>query len=116
MFCVYNLALLGTNATASNLYTIYTSVRHEPVTVLLDFANPKSPAFWIFSCIWVMRARMTSLVTVMLHAVSFDQLMKIVLKEGDRRGSQLSDRHKPATFKHIDSVSKNGHFPLYHSF
>ena len=33
---------------------------------------------------------------LILHAVSFDQLsMKIVLKEG--RGSQLSDRHKPAT-------------------
>ena len=37
--------------------------------------------------------------------------MKIVLKEG--RGSQLSDRHKPATVKYIDSVSKNGHFPVY---
>ena len=40
---------------------------------------------------------------LMLHAVSLDQLsMKIVLKEG--RGSQLSDRHKPATVKNIDSV------------
>ena len=40
---------------------------------------------------------------LILHAVSLDQLsMKIVLKEG--RGSQLSDRHKPATVKNIDSV------------
>ena len=40
---------------------------------------------------------------LMLHAVSLDQLsMKMVLKEG--RGSQLSDRHKPATVKNIDSV------------
>ena len=40
---------------------------------------------------------------LMLHAVSLDQLsMKIVPKEG--RGSQLSDRHKPATVKNIDSV------------
>ena len=42
-------------------------------------------------------------ILLMLHAVSLDQLsMKIVLKEG--RGSQLSDRHKPATVKNIDSV------------
>ena len=40
--------------------------------------------------------------------------MKIILKKG--RGSQLSDRHKPATVKHIDSASKNGHFPVYHYF
>ena len=40
--------------------------------------------------------------------------MKIILKKG--RGSQLSDSHKPATVKHIDSVSKNGHFPVYHYF
>ena len=40
---------------------------------------------------------------LMLHAVSLNQLsMKMVLKEG--RGSQLSDRHKPATVKNIDSV------------
>ena len=40
---------------------------------------------------------------LMLHAVSLDQLsMKMVLKEG--RESQLSDRHKPATVKNIDSV------------
>ena len=29
---------------------------------------------------------------------------------------QFSDRHKPATVKHIDSVSKNGHFAVYHFF
>ena len=57
-----------------SLYTIYPSC-HEPVMLL------------------------------MLHAVSLDQLsMKIVLKEGIGRGSQLSDRHKPATVKNIDSV------------
>ena len=43
---------------------------------------------------------------LMLHAVSLDQLsMKMVLKDG-REGSQLSDRHKPATVKNIDSVKK----------
>ena len=37
-----------------------------------------------------------SIMLLMLHAVSLDKLsIKIVLKEG--RGSQLSDRHKPAT-------------------
>ena len=48
---LYSLASLGTNA--CNLYTIYTSIRHEPVTLL------------------------------MLHAVSLDRSMKIVLKEGE---------------------------------
>ena len=44
-----------------------------------------------------------SIMLLMLHAVSLDKLsIKIVLKEG--RGSQLSDRHKPATVKNIDSV------------
>ena len=44
-----------------------------------------------------------SIMLMMLHAVSLDKLsIKIVLKEG--RGSQLSDRHKPATVKNIDSV------------
>ena len=44
-----------------------------------------------------------SIMLLMLHAVSLDKLsIKIVLKEG--RGSQLSDRHKPATVKIIDSV------------
>ena len=32
------------------------------------------------------------------------------------RTMKYSDRHKPATVKHIDSVSKNGHFPVYHYF
>ena len=44
-----------------------------------------------------------SIMLLMLHAVSLDKLsIKIVPKEG--RGSQLSDRHKPATVKNIDSV------------
>jgi hypothetical protein len=56
-----------------------------------------------------------SIMLLMLHAVSLDKLsIKIVLKEG--RGSQLSDRHKPATVKNIDSGYKNGHFPVYHYF
>jgi hypothetical protein len=50
-YVLYSLASLGTNA--CNLYTIYTSIRHEPVTLL------------------------------MLHAVSLDRSMKIVLKEGE---------------------------------
>ena len=45
-YVLYSLASLGTNA--CNLYTIYTSIRHEPV---------------------------------ILHAVSLDQSMKIVLKK-----------------------------------
>ena len=50
-YVLCSLASLCTNA--CNLYTIYTSIRHEPVMLL------------------------------MLHAVSLDRSMKIVLKEGE---------------------------------
>ena len=58
---------------------------------------------YIFSLYTIYQSCHEPVMLLMLHAVSLDQLsMKIVLKEG--RGSQLSDRHKPATVKNIDSV------------
>ena len=58
---------------------------------------------YIFSLYTIYQSCHEPVMLLMLHAVSLDHLsMKIVLKEG--RGSQLSDRHKPATVKNIDSV------------
>ena len=66
-------------------------------------ASLRSAKVYFLSLYTIYQSCHEPVMLLMLHAVSLDQLsMKIVLKEG--RGSQLSDRHKPATVKNIDSV------------
>ena len=87
------LSAAGPSATIehSSIYIIY--------SMWPRFARQK----YIFSLYTIYQSCHEPVMLLMLHAVSLDQLsMKIVLKEG--RGSQLSDRHKPATVKNIDSV------------